>query len=83
MVELEQKDEWADDQDEIDAPRRDKALIQLNWVNITIKAMPAQGRCKGQGALLEERTIIDNVSGAVLPGQFLAIIGASGKIASM
>jgi len=61
-----------------DAPRRDKALIQLNWINIVIKAMPATGRCKGQGALLEERTIIDDVSGAVLPGQFLAIIGASG-----
>jgi ABC-type iron transport system FetAB ATPase subunit len=41
--------------------------------------MPPKGRCAGQGALKTERTIIDKVSGAVLPGQFLAIIGASGK----
>lgn len=27
------------------APRRDKALIQLNWTDITIKAMPPTGRC--------------------------------------
>jgi len=65
-----------------DAPRREKALMQLNWVNIVITAMPATGRCGAQGALLEKRVIIDDVSGAVLPGQFLAIIGASGKIAS-
>jgi len=43
-------------------------MMQLNWVNITIKAMPEVGRCKAQGALLEERTIIDDVNGAVLPG---------------
>jgi len=61
-----------------DAPRREKALMQLNWVNIVITAMPATGRCGAQGALLEKRVIIDDVSGAVLPGQFLAIIGASG-----
>lgn len=42
--------------------------MQLNWVNISITAMPAEGRCKGQGALLEARLIIDDVSGAVLPG---------------
>lgn len=51
-----------------EAPRREKALMQLNWANITIKAMPETGRCKAQGALLEERTIIDDVNGAVLPG---------------
>jgi ABC-type multidrug transport system ATPase subunit len=41
--------------------------------------MPATGRCKGQGMLKEPKTIIDGVSGTVMPGQFLAIIGASGK----
>jgi ABC-type multidrug transport system ATPase subunit len=42
--------------------------------------MPAQGKCcKGQSLLKEPKKIIDGVSGAVLPGQFLAIIGASGK----
>jgi ABC-type multidrug transport system ATPase subunit len=29
--------------------------------------------------LKEKKTIIDGVSGTVMPGQFLAIIGASGK----
>jgi ABC-type multidrug transport system ATPase subunit len=77
MAQVDYADEPGDDVVD-SAPRREKAQIQLNWVNISIKAMPAQGRCKGQGALLEERTIIDDVSGAVLPGQFLAIIGASG-----
>jgi len=45
-----------------------KTPIQLTWVNITITAMPATGRCKPQGALKEKRIIIDNVSGTVLPG---------------
>jgi ABC-type protease/lipase transport system fused ATPase/permease subunit len=54
--------------------------IQLTWVNITITAMPAVGRCKPQGALVEKRVIIENVSGNVIPGEFLAIIGASGKL---
>ena len=51
-----------------EAGRAVKNLIQLNWVDITIKAMPATGRCKPQGALKVERTIIDNVSGCVMPG---------------
>jgi ABC-type multidrug transport system ATPase subunit len=42
--------------------------------------MPATGRCKGQGMLKEEKVIINGVSGTVMPGQFLAIIGASGKL---
>lgn len=64
-----------------DAPvKRDKQPLQLTWTDITIKAMPATGRCKPQGALKQERTILDKVSGTVMPGQFLAIIGASGKI---
>ena len=28
----------------------------------------------------DTKIIIDNVSGTVLPGQFLAILGASGKL---
>ena len=55
--------------------------IQLTWQDIVIKAHPPKGKCcKGRGALTEEKTIINNVSGTVLPGQFLAIIGASGKL---
>lgn len=56
-----------------------KRKIQLTWEDIHITAMPATGRCKGQGMLKEPKKIIDGVSGTVQPGQFLAIIGASGK----
>ena len=52
--------------------------IQLTWKNITIAAMPPKGRCKPKNALTEPKEIIRGVSGTVLPGQFLAIIGASG-----
>jgi len=45
-----------------------------------IKALPPTGRCKPEGALKQEKIIIDNVDGTVMPGQFLAIIGASGKL---
>ena len=51
--------------------------MQISWSDIKIKAVPPQGRCKK--AVGEEKVIIDGVSGSVLPGQFLAIIGASGK----
>jgi len=40
--------------------------------------MPPTGKCKPRGALTEPKTIIEGVSGTVMPGQFLAIIGASG-----
>lgn len=53
--------------------------IQLTWDNISITAHPPTGKCKGRGALKEPKLIIDGCSGTVLPGQFLAIIGASGK----
>lgn len=63
-------------------PKVQKKKIQLTWENIHITAMPAQGKCcKGQGMLKEEKVIINGVSGTVMPGQFLAIIGASGKLA--
>lgn len=56
-----------------------KQLIQLTWTDITIRAMPPTGRCKPAGAITQPKVIIDNVHGNVMPGQFLAIIGASGK----
>lgn len=52
--------------------------IQLTWKNITIDALPPKGRCKPKNALTEPKPIIRGVSGTVMPGQFLAIIGASG-----
>lgn len=63
-----------------DPLKQEKRKLQLSWEDIHITAMPAQGKCcKGTSLLKEPKKIIDGVSGAVLPGQFLAIIGASGK----
>lgn len=55
-----------------------KRPIQISWKNITISAMPPKGKCKPKNALKEPKEIIRGVSGTVMPGQFLAIIGASG-----
>jgi hypothetical protein len=56
-----------------------KELVQLSWHDISIVANPPTGRCKPRGGIKEPKTIIDGVSGTVMPGQFLAIIGASGN----
>ena len=56
-----------------------KTPVQLTWEDIVITAMPPTGRCKPKNALKEPKEIIRGVSGTVMPGQFLAIIGASGK----
>ena len=61
---------------------REKQLIQMSWIDITIKAVPPTGRCKPKGAITKTKVIIDCVSGTVCPGQFLAIIGASGRYLS-
>ena len=65
-----------------DIKKSAKQLIQLTWTNITIKAHPPTAKCCGSGNvnnLTKEKIIIDDVHGTVLPGQFVAIIGASGK----
>lgn len=56
-----------------------RAKVQLTWKDIVITAPPKQGRCgkKIPGAVANE--ILRGVSGTVCPGQFLSIIGASGK----
>jgi ABC-type multidrug transport system fused ATPase/permease subunit len=59
--------------------RSKKTPVQLTWENISITAQPPKGRCKPKNALTEPKEIIRGVSGTVMPGQFLAIIGASGK----
>jgi len=41
--------------------------------------MPVNARCKPKSTFSEPKIIIDSVSGTVKPGQFLAIIGASGR----
>ena len=55
-----------------------KNPVQITWKNIVIRAMPPKGKCKPKNALTEPKEIIRSVSGTVMPGQFLAIIGASG-----
>ena len=55
-----------------------KKRIQLTFENVTIESLPLKKRCRrAEGA---PRKIIDNVSGSMVPGQFTAIMGASGKI---
>lgn len=57
-----------------------RAKVQLTWKNIEISAPPKQGKCgkKIEGA--EPKPILRGVSGTVSPGEFLSIIGASGKL---
>ena len=59
--------------------RNKKKPIQLSWENIVITAQPPKGKCKPKNSLTEPKEIIKCVSGTVMPGQFLAIIGASGE----
>lgn len=45
---------------------------------MTITAIPKGGCCGSKAKDQEPKVILDNVSGSVMPGQFLSIIGASG-----
>ena len=55
--------------------------IQLTFKEVFITANPVQKKCcKGKGPPAEPKLIINGVSGTVLPGQFVSIIGASGKL---
>ena len=56
-----------------------KKPIQITWKNIVITAQPPKPKCKKNAELPPVKEIIRDVSGTVMPGQFLAIIGASGK----
>lgn len=60
-----------------------KQKIQLQWEDITIRAVPPKKKCGKGNPLAQEKTIINCVSGTVRPGEFLAIIGASGKSPSL
>lgn len=51
--------------------------VQLKWENITV--IPKD---QAKDASVTPKKILDNVCGTVMPRQFLAIIGASGKYSS-
>lgn len=55
-----------------------KTKIQITWKNITISASPPKRMCKKRDETKPDFVILDDLSGTVKPGQFLAIIGASG-----
>ena len=61
------------------AAKTAKQKVQLSFADIHITAIPAEGRCKPKNTLKEPKKIIRGVSGTIMPGQFVAIIGASGK----
>ena len=57
-----------------------KKKIQLTFEDVLIKTIPQQRKCCNKNAEpLKPKVILDSVSGTIQPGQFLAIIGASGK----
>jgi ABC-type multidrug transport system fused ATPase/permease subunit len=57
-----------------------KKKIQLTFEDVLIKTIPQKRRCGKRPAVEEQpKVILNNVSGTIMPGQFLAIIGASGK----
>lgn len=57
---------------------RTKRPMQITWKDIVITAQPPSGKCKPKNAIKVPKEIIRGVSGTVMPGQFVAIIGASG-----
>jgi ABC-type multidrug transport system ATPase subunit len=53
----------------------------LTWRDVRITTIPATTKCCGCRKIEnpdQEKTILNGVSGTVMPGQFLAILGASG-----
>lgn len=66
---------------ELNRMQKHKNLIQLSWHDINITANITTGKCCCcKPGVTTQKKIIDGVSGTVMPGQFLAIIGASGML---
>jgi ABC-type multidrug transport system fused ATPase/permease subunit len=56
-----------------------KKKIQLTFEDVLIQTVPQQRKCCNRNAVQEKpKIILNKVSGTIQPGQFLAIIGASG-----
>lgn len=58
-----------------------KKKMKMSWENIVISAIPRTKKCgRAIVPVPQPKVILNDVSGTVFPGQFLAIIGASGKL---
>jgi ABC-type protease/lipase transport system fused ATPase/permease subunit len=58
-----------------------KKKMKMSWENIVISAIPKTKKCgRAIVPVPQPKVILNEVSGTVFPGQFLAIIGASGKL---
>ena len=58
-----------------------KKRIQLTFQNLSVKSVAKRKNflCCEYGPVTPQKIILDNVSGTVLPEQFVAILGTSGK----
>ena len=59
-----------------------KKKIQLTFENLTVKTLSHRKKllCIEYGETSKSKKILDQISGTFVPGQFTAILGASGKI---
>jgi ABC-type multidrug transport system ATPase subunit len=58
-----------------------KKKIQLTFENLTVKTIPKRKKvlfCE-YGEPTQSKIILDNMSGTICPGQFVAMLGSSGK----
>ena len=56
-----------------------KKLTQLTFIDVFIRTIPKRRLLNRFQQNNESKVIIDGVSGTILPGQFVALLGASGK----
>lgn len=58
-----------------------KKKIQLTFENLTVKTIPQRKKvlfCE-YGEPTKAKVILDNISGTIMPGQFVAVLGSSGS----
>lgn len=58
-----------------------KKRVQLTFSNLTVKTIPQRKKflCCQYGQYTKSKTILESVSGTIVPGQFVAILGSSGN----
>lgn len=63
----------------LDRSKWGESLIQISFEDIVISTDPVTKGCCGKKTLTgAPKVVIDGVNGTVMPGQFVAILGASG-----